>query len=256
MATRLARLSRLLRHQRPVAALAAAAAAREVDAHLVGGVIRDRLLGLPSRDHDAVVGGAGREIGAELAATLDAHLVLLGGKAFAAYRLVARDPEDWVLDLWDREDMPLADDLARRDFTINAMALPLTGPAVSSQGEHSGLIDPFGGLGDTAHRLLRATTPASFTGDPLRVLRLPRLLAQLPRFQAAPDTLVLARRAAPAARCSPSSTCRSAPARSGPPPRARRWTCRPPASPCSSPRLPRPTAHRCLRWSASGTPAT
>ncbi len=84
--------------------------------------------------------------------------------------------------------MPLHDDLARRDFTVNAFALDLR------SGE---LIDPFGGVADLDRRLLRATTPASFAGDPLRVLRLPRLLLHLPGFAADPETLLLARCSAP-----------------------------------------------------------
>ncbi|HVR96102.1 MAG TPA: hypothetical protein VMW27_05780 [Thermoanaerobaculia bacterium] len=156
-----------------------------IECHLVGGVLRDRALGLPIHDIDAVVAGRGRQIAERLAAALPARLVALGGKEFAAFRLVG---EDLVLDLWDRESMSLYDDLARRDFTVNAFALdPRTGE----------VIDPFNGIGDLERRALRATTPASFTGDPLRVLRLPRLLLRLPGFTADPDTLELARRSAP-----------------------------------------------------------
>jgi len=173
----------LLGHHRAVRALCAAAAPDAC--HLVGGVLRDRLLGLPAHDFDAVVAGRGREIAEALAAALPARLVLLGGKEFAAYRLVARD---CVVDLWDRAEMSMDEDLARRDFTVNSMAWdPKSGT----------LIDPFGGLADLDRRALRATTPASFTGDPLRVLRLPRLAVQLPGFAAGPATLGLARAAAP-----------------------------------------------------------
>ena len=178
------RLWRLLRRHPVVEALATAAGA--TPAHLVGGLLRDRLLGLPSRDFDAVVAGRGREIAGAAADALGATLVLLGGKEFAAFRVVGGD--GWVLDLWDRETMPLEADLARRDFTVDSFAMALA---------DGRLIDPFGGLADLARRVLRATTPASFTGDPLRVLRLPRLLAKLPGFAAEPETLGLARAAAP-----------------------------------------------------------
>jgi len=177
------RLARLLRRHRVVEALAAAAGATPT--HLVGGLLRDRLLGLPSRDLDAVVAGRGEAIAAEVAAALGATLVPLGGKEFAAFRVVG---PDWVLDLWDRAEVPLDADLARRDFTVNSFALALDGGA---------LIDPFGGVADLGRRLLRATTAASFTGDPLRVLRLPRFVARLPGFAADPETLALARAAAP-----------------------------------------------------------
>ncbi|HVT17390.1 MAG TPA: hypothetical protein VHQ90_14570 [Thermoanaerobaculia bacterium] len=186
------------------------AACGEAECHLVGGALRDHALGLggarsgqtrresidtrrvPVRrgarrgwDLDAVVAGHGREIAERLAAALPARLVPLGGKEFAAYRLVGAEV---TVDLWDREGAPLASDLARRDFTVNSFALELRG---------GGLIDPFGGIADLARRVLRATTPASFAGDPLRVLRLARLLVTLPGFTAEPATLELARQAAP-----------------------------------------------------------
>jgi poly(A) polymerase len=155
------------------------------ECHLVGGVLRDRLLGLPVKDLDAVVAGGGEGVAERLAVELGARLVRLGGKEFAAFRLVARR---WVLDLWDRWEVSLEADMARRDFTVNSFAWAPAG------GE---LTDPFGGLEDLARRLLRATTDASFSGDPLRVLRLPRLLVQLPGFSADAGTVELARASAP-----------------------------------------------------------
>ncbi|HBL29792.1 MAG TPA: hypothetical protein DD490_23395 [Acidobacteria bacterium] len=161
------------------------AAAGKVETHLVGGVLRDNALGLPLKDIDAVVASRGKEIAERLAETLPARLVLLGGKEFAAYRLVAQDLD---VDLWDRAGTTLHEDLARRDFTVNSFALePHTGT----------LTDPFDGLGDLARRLLRATTAESFSGDPLRVLRLPRLLLRLPGFSADPATVELARQSVP-----------------------------------------------------------
>ena len=179
----ISRTFRILLHHHAVRALVAASG--EAECHLVGGVLRDRALGLPSHDVDAVVAGRGREIAERLAAALPARLVLLGGKEFASYRLVGRD---LTLDLWDRGEASLHDDLARRDFTVNAFALDARNGAV---------IDPFGGLDDLRRRMLRATTAASFAGDPLRVLRLPRLLLRLPGFAADPETLLLARRSSP-----------------------------------------------------------
>ncbi|HEX3127670.1 MAG TPA: hypothetical protein VH394_10090 [Thermoanaerobaculia bacterium] len=174
---------RVLLHQPAVRALIAAADG--VELHLVGGVLRDRALGLPVHDFDAVVAGRGREISERLAETLPARLVLLGGKEFAAYRLVG---EEDVVDIWDRAGTTLYQDLARRDFTINSFAFDLRTQEVS---------DPFNGLGDLGRKILRATTPESFTGDPLRVLRLPRLLLRLPGFAVEPDTVGLAKRSSP-----------------------------------------------------------
>ncbi|HKH47329.1 MAG TPA: hypothetical protein VKM72_21955 [Thermoanaerobaculia bacterium] len=178
-----ARAFRLLLHHSAVQALAAAAG--DVETHLVGGVLRDRALGLPLKDIDAVVASRGREIAERLAETLPARLVLLGGKEFAAYRLVT---EELDVDLWDRDGTTLDQDLARRDFTVNSFALEVRSGA---------LIDPFDGVRDLERRLLKATTPESFSGDPLRVLRLPRLLLRLPGFAADPETVELARRSVP-----------------------------------------------------------
>lgn len=178
---------RVLLHQPAVRALIAATP-DDVELHLVGGVLRDRALGLPVHDFDAVVSGQGREISERLAATLPARLVLLGGKEFAAYRLVSLAGESTdVVDIWDRAGTTLYQDLARRDFTINSFAFDLRTQEVS---------DPFNGIGDLGRKVLRATTPESFTGDPLRVLRLPRLLLRLPGFAVEPDTVALARRSA------------------------------------------------------------
>lgn len=155
-------------------------------AHLVGGTLRDAILGLPVHDLDVVVAGRGGEIAAALAARLGARLVQLGGRHFAAWRVVCPDGE--VVDIWDRGTASLADDLARRDLTINSLA---------AEARSGALADPFDGLADLRRRVLRATTAESFAADPLRVLRLVRLGLRLPGFTAEPATVELARRAAP-----------------------------------------------------------
>lgn len=149
--------------------------------HLVGGAVRDAALGREVHDLDAVVDGRGEEIARRLAALLPARFVPLGGKEFPAFRVVADDLE---LDLWDRAGMSLEEDLARRDLTINAIAFDLATRRT---------VDPFGGLADLKRRLLRAVTPESFAGDPLRLLRLARLAVQLPGFAPVHETLRLAR---------------------------------------------------------------
>ncbi len=156
--------------------------------HLVGGAVRDGLLGAAVKDVDVVVAGGGEDVARRVAREVGAVFVPLGGKEFAAFRLVAAG---YVVDVWDRGGASLEEDLARRDFTVNSLALePVRGE----------LIDPFGGLADLERRVLRATTEESFRGDPLRVLRLARLAVQLPGFGADEETVALGREAAPGLR--------------------------------------------------------
>lgn len=193
-----------LRRHRVVRRVAEVASAHGSPAHLVGGMVRDAWLGRTTQDVDAVVSGRGEEIARRLAEILPARFVPLGGKEFAAFRLVG---DDFELDLWDREGMTVTEDLARRDLTVNALALelpgdPTAGTEVEGEGRRHGdaraapVVDPFGGLADLERRRLRATTPESFTGDPLRVLRVPRFVSQLAGFQVEKATRELARRAA------------------------------------------------------------
>ena len=175
---------RLVR-QPEVVALAAAAKTVGAPAHLVGGALRDGWLRLEVKDLDVVVAGHGLEIAEQLSHQLRAKLVRLGGTRFAALRLVGAR---FTLDIWDRQEQSLHDDLARRDLTINAMALDL------ANGE---LSDPFGGREDLARHRLRAVTDESFSADPLRALRLPRLALQLAGFGPDRHTVDLARAAAP-----------------------------------------------------------
>jgi poly(A) polymerase len=169
-----------------------------VEGHLVGGAVRDALLGGEAHDFDVVVSGRGREVAEGVARRCGGRFVALGGKEFAAFRVVkvGEAGAEWELDVWDREGGSLRADLARRDFTVNAVAVRVGGGEGGEEGE-SPFVDPFGGLSDLAARRLRATTDQSFTGDPLRVLRLPRFLAQLDGFAADEATVALARQAAP-----------------------------------------------------------
>jgi tRNA nucleotidyltransferase/poly(A) polymerase len=107
---------------------------------------------------------------------------------FGAWRVMAPD-RAWQIDLSALRGGSLHGDLALRDFTVNAIAEPLGGGA---------LVDPHGGADDLAAGRLRAVGPHAFTADPLRVVRLVRLAAQL-ALAPEPDTITLARASAPAA---------------------------------------------------------
>ena len=168
------RLFRPLRRIRPLLLLAEAAG--EIDCHLIGGALRDTALGIRFRDLDLVIEHQGLAVARQVASRWPARLIELGGDRFAAYRLVA---DRLTLDIWDLRGGSLEADLARRDLTIHSFALELLSGAV---------IDPFQGLVDLENKILRATTEASFSQDPLRVLRLARFAGQLPGFSVAEPT--------------------------------------------------------------------
>ena len=139
-------------------------------AWLVGGAVRDRLLGRTTSDNDLdlAVDGDVRAAARRLARAIDGPMFELSD-AFGAWRVIAPD-RSWQADLTPLRGGSLDADLALRDVTVNAMAEPLAG------GE---LADPFGGTRDLEERRLRAVGPRSFTDDPLRVLRVARLATEL-----------------------------------------------------------------------------
>jgi poly(A) polymerase len=159
------------------------------DAWLVGGALRDRLLGRPTEDFDVVLRPRGDQTVEQTARELGR---LAGGVAFAlsdafgAWRVVDHQ-RCWQVDLSLLEGEAIESDLGRRDLTINAMAEPLAGDGP--------VIDPSGGLADLEGRRLRAVAPDAFQRDPLRTLRVARLSAEL-AFTAEPETVALARASA------------------------------------------------------------
>src|SRR4051794_9196595 len=150
-------------------ALRAARAALEgEEAWLVGGAVRDRLLGRDTDDIDLAVPGDPRPRARKLSRAVKGAAFELSG-AFGAWRVVA--PEHaWHVDIVTLRDGDIASDLAHRDFTINAMAEPLAG------GEP---LDPHGGRGDLEARLVRMVSPRALSDDPLRSLRAIRFAVEL-----------------------------------------------------------------------------
>ncbi|HXB14692.1 MAG TPA: HD domain-containing protein [Solirubrobacteraceae bacterium] len=138
-------------------------------AWLVGGAVRDELLGRSTADVDIVVEG---EVASAARAVADAGppaaCFELSGE-FGAWRIVARDGS-WQVDLEPLRADTIERDLALRDFTVNAIAEPIAGGA---------RIDPLGGAEDLRAGRLRAAGPGAFEADPLRVLRLVRLAVEL-----------------------------------------------------------------------------
>ncbi len=154
-------------------------------AWLVGGAVRDRLLGRPTADYDVAVKGDPPRVARALARSASAHVFKLS-EGFGAWRVVARD-RSWQVDVLPVAGKTIERDLAQRDFTINAIAEPLQG------GEY---VDPFGGLEDLRARRLRMVDARAFIEDPLRTLRLARLACEL-GFEVDPETAAVATASAP-----------------------------------------------------------
>ncbi len=131
--------------------------------------MRDRLLGHPTADLDLVIDGDAADTARILARACGPAACFALSEEFGAWRVVARDGS-WQIDVEALRGDPLEEDLALRDFTINAIAEPLQGGAP---------IDPLGGLADIEERRLRMVAHQAFAADPLRVLRLVRLAVEL-----------------------------------------------------------------------------
>src|SRR5579872_3046193 len=158
--------------------------------YLVGGAVRDRLLGLPARERDWVVVGADPQ-------ELERQGYLPVGREFPVF-LHPQTREEYALARLERKVGPgyrgfvtqfspavtLEEDLKRRDLTINAIAQDAAGT----------LIDPFGGQRDLEARVLRHVS-AAFVEDPVRILRVARFAARFARlgFSVAPETAALMR---------------------------------------------------------------
>lgn len=155
--------------------------------YLVGGAVRDSLLGLPIKDRDWVVVGADPE-------TMLQQGFQAVGKDFPVF-LHPQTHEEYALARTERKtgkgytafavhadkNVTLEQDLMRRDLTINAMA----------QDEHGNIIDPFGGQNDLQNKILRHVSPA-FAEDPVRILRIARFAARY-GFAVADETMQLMR---------------------------------------------------------------
>jgi tRNA nucleotidyltransferase (CCA-adding enzyme) len=156
--------------------------------YMVGGAVRDALLGLPVNDHDWVVVGSTPE-------QMIAQGYLPVGKDFPVF-LHPQTREEYALARTERKTargyrgfvvdadpgVTLEEDLARRDLTINAIA----------RSEAGDLIDPYHGQRDLERRVLRHVTDA-FREDPVRILRVARFAARFADFELAPETLDLMR---------------------------------------------------------------
>jgi poly(A) polymerase len=155
-------------------------------AWLVGGAVRDRVLGRATADFDVVVSEGADAVARALGRAAGGFAFELS-EAFGAWRVVAHD-RTWHVDLLSLDGETIEEDLSRRDLTVNAIARAL------ASGDH---VDPFGGLEDLRARRLRMVSSDAFRRDPLRTLRLARLACELD-FTVEADTVGAARASAPA----------------------------------------------------------
>ncbi|MBV9212554.1 MAG: HD domain-containing protein [Actinobacteria bacterium] len=176
----------------PVAAVRDALGERSGAAWLVGGTVRDALLGRDVRDVDIAVDGSPEEAARIVARAVGGTAFRLS-ESFGAWRAI--NPRDgWICDVSRLQAATIESDLELRDFSVNAMAVPMAGEAPE-------LIDPAGGARDLDRRVLRVlggpdVPSSSFARDPLRPLRLARLATEL-GFEPDPASERLTRDAAP-----------------------------------------------------------
>ena len=148
-------------------------------AFLVGGTVRDMALGRPTKDLDLAADGDLPALARRIAERLDGTAFVIDA-ARDVHRVVARGGTGAQVDIAPLKGDILTD-LSVRDFTINAMALPITGGRrVAGVSESLGeIIDPFGGMADIGRRVIRAIGREALEDDPLRMLRAFRLSRQL-----------------------------------------------------------------------------
>jgi len=147
---------------------------RGCQAYLVGGYVRDLLLGKSTRDLDLAVERDATPLAREAADRLEGAFVLLDEERHTA-RVVLQDGEErYYLDFATMRGDTLEDDLGERDFTVNAMAIDLR-----DTGLPPAILDPLGGQQDLDRLLLRAVSDNVFQSDPIRLLRAVRFSAQL-----------------------------------------------------------------------------
>jgi tRNA nucleotidyltransferase/poly(A) polymerase len=159
----------------------------DIEVYLVGGALRDLLLGQPTHDFDFIMPNNALKIARYIANELNAaYFPIDPERQIGRVILTKEDGERFVLDFAVFQGTTLESDLRLRDFTINALAIDLRNPLV--------LIDPLKGVLDVKEKKLRMCSPDAMRLDPVRVLRGVRLAIQL-GFQILPETLVSMRQA-------------------------------------------------------------
>ena len=157
--------------------------------YIVGGAVRDALLGLPAGDRDWVIVGATPELMAArgfipVGGDFPVFLHPITKEEYALARTERKSGRGYKgFTFYTGAEVTLEEDLKRRDLTVNAIAQSMTGE----------LVDPLNGAADLSAKILRHVGPA-FEEDPVRILRLARFMARFTEFVVAPETLALCRK--------------------------------------------------------------
>jgi poly(A) polymerase len=163
-----------------VRALQPILAANATPVYLVGGAVRDAYLQRPVHDLDFATAEDGRRLAQVVANRLDGAYYPLDAERGVGRAIVEHQGQRFTIDIARFRGGSLADDLAARDFTINAMAVPM-------EGDLQQLVDPLNAVGDLNFKRLRRCAPDSISADPVRALRAVRQGIALKLF-IEPDT--------------------------------------------------------------------
>jgi poly(A) polymerase len=163
---------------------------RNIDCYVVGGFVRDGLMGRTNSDIDLAVAGDAIAIASEVAESFDARMVPLDEVNQVARVVFPQAGYQWHLDFATIRGS-IEEDLRLRDFTVNAIAIRLS--EVKGSWTQAEVIDPLNGCRDLSRRIVRAVSDASFRQDPARFLRAVRLAATLD-FSIDPATEALIQR--------------------------------------------------------------
>lgn len=160
-----------------------------LDIYLVGGGVRDQLMGLGAKDFDFVVVGSTpdtmlglgfKQVGADFPVFLHPE----SGDEYALARTERKSGKGYHgFTVQASPDVTLVEDLGRRDLTINSIAMAADGQ----------LVDPYGGVQDIQRKVLKHVSASAFVEDPVRVMRLARFAARYTDFTVDPETMDLAR---------------------------------------------------------------
>jgi len=167
---------------------------RPLRCRVTGGYVRDRLLGRPSNDLDLTIEATAEQAGRparRLARALGVRAHLFGTEPHRIWRI---ETSTLKVELWPLGTLTADQDIRRRDFSCNALSWELpNGP----------LVDLVGGMNDLGRSRLRAISRANLESDPVRLLRAPRFLAQLPSFDLDDETRSWIRELGPSLRPAP-----------------------------------------------------